>query len=142
MAMSINNSLTSIVPAVYGTATPVVDVDGGVASVNAAAALSSVRSVVVNLSGPVHGGVTYSAAGLVDEMSAPVLARAPASSPGANRQAPPESPVTPASLPQTHGPAFYNRSGLPEPASSLAATPTKPGNLAASTAPAVPIVKA
>src|SRR5450830_1017992 len=71
MAIAINSSssLTAIVPAVYGTATPVIDVGDGASSLGTAIAFSNVRSVVVNLVGTPKGGVTYSASGLMNELS-------------------------------------------------------------------------
>src|SRR5450830_1260440 len=69
MATPIINSFSAIVPAVYGTATPVIDVGSGAGSVNAVAALTEAGSVVVNLGSPPSGAVTYTASGLAHEMS-------------------------------------------------------------------------
>lgn len=77
MAIGINNSVTAIVPAVNGNATPVVDVGDGPGALNTLVALSDTRSVVVNLAGEPRGGVTYSASGLLSELSQTAVASAP-----------------------------------------------------------------
>jgi hypothetical protein len=78
MATAIHNSYSAIVPAVYGTATPVIDVGHGAASINAAVALTDAGSVVVNLGSAPPGAVTYTASGLAHEMSLGSLAPAAA----------------------------------------------------------------
>jgi hypothetical protein len=59
MTAAIHNSYSAIVPAVYGTATPVIDVGHGPSSVNATAALTDAGSIVVNLGSAPPGAVTY-----------------------------------------------------------------------------------
>jgi len=78
MVTAINNSVIAIVPAVNGNATPVIDVGDGPESLNAAIAFSDVRSVVVNLASAPKGGVTYSASGLINELSQASVPTAPA----------------------------------------------------------------
>ncbi|MBB3212072.1 hypothetical protein FHW67_001340 [Herbaspirillum sp. Sphag1AN] len=107
MAIGINNSVTAIVPAVNGNATPVVDVGDGPGSLNALVALSDTRSVVVNLTGEPRGGVTYSASGLLSELSQTAV---PSASPAEKVRSDTGSSTTAAVIPllpgQSAAPAF------------------------------------
>lgn len=107
MAIAINNSVTAIVPAVNGNATPVVDVGDGPGSINTLVALSNTRSVVVNLAGEPRVGVTYSASGLVHELSqSSVVSTSPADkvrSDASSSASAAEVPLLPG---QTAAPAF------------------------------------
>jgi len=82
MTAAIHNSYSAIVPAVYGTATPVIDVGHGPSSVNATAALTDAGSIVVNLGSAPPGAVTYTVSGLAHEMSraSPAPSAAPVAS--------------------------------------------------------------
>ena len=107
MAIGINNSVTAIVPAVNGTATPVVDVGDGPGSIDTLVALSDTRSVVVNLTGEPRGGVTYSASGLLSELSQTAVASSPAPDKvRSDGRAPETAAVVPLLPGQSAAPAF------------------------------------
>ena len=69
MAIAINSSFTASVPAAYGGSTPVIDLGLSPAAISTAVALSNAGSVVVSISGAPAGPVTYTAAGLLREIS-------------------------------------------------------------------------
>jgi hypothetical protein len=76
MTTTINHSYSAIVPAVYGTATPVIDVGHGPGSVDAVVAFTRAGSVVVNLGNAPPGAVTYTVGSLTHEMSSSSVAAA------------------------------------------------------------------
>ena len=69
MAIAINSSFTASVPAAYGGSTPVIDLGLSPAAISTAVALTNAGSVVVSISGAPAGAVTYTAAGLLREIS-------------------------------------------------------------------------
>ncbi|MFJ9453379.1 hypothetical protein [Herbaspirillum sp. NPDC101397] len=69
MAIAINSSFTASVPAAYGGSTPVIDLGLSPAAISTAVALTNAGSVVVSISGAPAGSVTYTAAGLLREIS-------------------------------------------------------------------------
>lgn len=69
MAIAINSSFTASVPAAYGGSTPVIDLGLSPAAISTAVALTNAGSVVVSVSGAPAGSVTYTAAGLLREIS-------------------------------------------------------------------------
>lgn len=69
MAIAINSSFTASVPAAYGGSTPVIDLGVSPAAISTAVALNNAGSVVVSISGAPAGSVTYTAAGLLREIS-------------------------------------------------------------------------
>ncbi|AKZ63618.1 hypothetical protein F506_13935 [Herbaspirillum hiltneri N3] len=69
MAIAINSSFTASVPAAYGGSTPVIDLGLSPAAISTAVALTRAGSVVVSISGAPAGSVTYTAAGLLREIS-------------------------------------------------------------------------
>jgi hypothetical protein len=69
MAIAINSSFTASVPAAYGGSTPVIDLGVSPAAISTAVALTNAGSVVVSISGAPAGSVTYTAAGLLREIS-------------------------------------------------------------------------
>ena len=126
MAIEMNSSITAIVPAVYGSSTPVINVGDGASSLNAAVALADVRSVVVNLGTTPRGGVTYSAAGLADEMSQAMVPMAPVATTKTQAEAPAPLPVlgTATSTPQSgqhQSDALYTSSGVLMPSGAVPA---------------------
>jgi len=120
MAIAINSSFTASVPAAYGGSTPVIDLGLGPAAISTAVALSNAGSVVVSISGAPAGSVTYTAAGLLREIS---FAAVPA-------QRPPPQAVQQERAPQ-------ERQSSPAANSASAASPTNDGPESDQSEPAV-----
>lgn len=69
MTIAINSTVTAIVPAAYGGNAPVIDLGQGSALISTAVALAKAGSVVLSLDSASRGVVTYTATGLLHELS-------------------------------------------------------------------------